>query len=167
MSRKLVLVSVVVLCLAVTVVALAASGRITVYVNGAEIHGDALLQNGRTYLPVRAVAEALGCSVVWDAQTRSVHIAERDPTQPAGAASVAPVTRSSVSGHVSAAPAPTPAPQPAVTTKASSSDATVYVTNSGKKYHRGSCRYLSKSKIPISKTDAGNQGYGACSVCKP
>lgn len=43
----------------------------------------------------------------------------------------------------------------------------VYVTNTGKKYHRGTCRYLKKSKIPISLEDAKRQGYGPCSVCKP
>jgi hypothetical protein len=43
---------------------------------------------------------------------------------------------------------------------------TVYVTRTGEKYHRGSCRYLRKSRIPISLTDA-KRDYGACSVCKP
>src|ERR1035437_10999911 len=31
---------------------------------------------------------------------------------------------------------------------------TVYVTKTGTKYHRESCRYLSKSKIPMSLKDA-------------
>ena len=44
---------------------------------------------------------------------------------------------------------------------------TVYITNTGAKYHRDGCRYLSKSKIPISKSDAIAQGYTACSVCDP
>ncbi len=44
---------------------------------------------------------------------------------------------------------------------------TVYITNTGSKYHRGSCRYLKKSKIAISKSDAIAQGYDACSVCNP
>lgn len=44
---------------------------------------------------------------------------------------------------------------------------TVYITKFGSKYHRGSCRYLSKSKIPISIEDAKARGYGACKVCKP
>ena len=44
---------------------------------------------------------------------------------------------------------------------------TVYITKTGAKYHRGSCRYLSRSKIPISLEEAKNKGYGACSVCKP
>ncbi len=44
---------------------------------------------------------------------------------------------------------------------------TVYVTKTGSKYHKSSCRYLKKSKIKTSKSDAKNSGYSACSVCKP
>ena len=44
--------------------------------------------------------------------------------------------------------------------------ATVYITRTGKKYHRGSCSYLRYSKIPISLTDA-KRLYSPCSVCKP
>ena len=45
-------------------------------------------------------------------------------------------------------------------------DSTVYITRTGKKYHRGSCSYLRYSKISISLTDAKRQ-YSPCSVCKP
>ena len=43
----------------------------------------------------------------------------------------------------------------------------VYITNTGSKYHRGSCSYLRKSKIEIDKAAAIAQGYGACSRCNP
>ncbi len=43
---------------------------------------------------------------------------------------------------------------------------TVYVTSTGAKYHRGSCRYLHSSKIPMSLADA-KESYTACSVCQP
>ena len=43
----------------------------------------------------------------------------------------------------------------------------VYITNTGKKYHRAGCRYLSKSAIPIRKKEAIARGYTLCSVCKP
>jgi hypothetical protein len=43
---------------------------------------------------------------------------------------------------------------------------TVYVTKTGEKYHTGSCRYLSKSKIPISLKNA-KFSYSPCSVCNP
>ncbi len=43
----------------------------------------------------------------------------------------------------------------------------VYITETGECYHRGDCRYLSHSKIPISLKDAKAQGYRPCSVCNP
>lgn len=42
----------------------------------------------------------------------------------------------------------------------------VYATRTGSKYHRGSCQYLRKSRIPMSLADA-KQSYDACSVCNP
>lgn len=47
-----------------------------------------------------------------------------------------------------------------------SSDVTVYITKSGSKYHVDGCRYLSKSKIPISLSEAKAK-YSPCSVCNP
>jgi len=50
---------------------------------------------------------------------------------------------------------------------AAQSAGTVYVTNTGEKYHRAGCRYLSKSSIPMSLDDAQASGYTPCSVCRP
>ena len=44
---------------------------------------------------------------------------------------------------------------------------TVYITDTGSKYHRGSCSYLRSSKHSISKNSAISQGYTACSRCNP
>jgi competence protein ComEC len=44
-------------------------------------------------------------------------------------------------------------------------DSIVYVTETGGKYHVDGCRYLKKSKIKISLSDAKSQGYEPCSVC--
>lgn len=46
-------------------------------------------------------------------------------------------------------------------------EAVVYITKTGKKYHRSSCRYLSNSKLEVSLKDAKKNGYEACKVCKP
>jgi competence protein ComEC len=48
-----------------------------------------------------------------------------------------------------------------------SSDVTVYITDSGEKYHVDGCRYLKKSKHGIALADAKKQGYEPCSVCHP
>jgi micrococcal nuclease len=41
----------------------------------------------------------------------------------------------------------------------------VYVTKTGKKYHRSGCSFLSKSSIPIQLEDAKAKGYTSCSKC--
>ena len=51
------------------------------------------------------------------------------------------------------------------TSSAKRSGTYVYITNTGSKYHRGTCRYLWNSKIKISLSSAKAQGYTACSVC--
>ncbi|MDR0642842.1 MAG: thermonuclease family protein, partial [Treponema sp.] len=48
-----------------------------------------------------------------------------------------------------------------------SNGSTVYVTNTGKKYHRDGCGSLGRSRIPLSLGDALRSGYEPCAVCKP
>lgn len=43
----------------------------------------------------------------------------------------------------------------------------VYKTATGHKYHRAGCRYLSQSQIPISVSEAIDEGLEPCSVCNP
>ena len=43
----------------------------------------------------------------------------------------------------------------------------VYITKTGKKYHKASCHHLKKSKIEIKKAKAKELGYTACAACKP
>ena len=54
---------------------------------------------------------------------------------------------------------------PAAYSSSDDQSETVYVTNYGNKYHRAGCRYLKKSQIPMSLSEAKRQGYTACSVC--
>ena len=42
----------------------------------------------------------------------------------------------------------------------------VYVTRTGRKYHKEGCRFLSKSRIPIKRNEAVER-YEPCGVCKP
>lgn len=44
---------------------------------------------------------------------------------------------------------------------------TVYITESGSKYHRGGCSYLAHSKIAKTCSWVVANGYTPCSVCKP
>lgn len=59
-------------------------------------------------------------------------------------------------------PTPEPINPPTIT-----DSCTVYITNTGTKYHNDGCYHLSKSKIPITLREAKEQGYTPCSVCKP
>lgn len=51
--------------------------------------------------------------------------------------------------------------------KAPKNDITVYITETGKKYHTEHCRYLKSSKIEINLSKALYKGYDRCKVCKP
>ena len=49
--------------------------------------------------------------------------------------------------------------------RTSSGGSTVYITDTGSKYHADGCRYLSKSKHAIGLNDAISRGLSPCSVC--
>lgn len=63
---------------------------IKIYIDGAElspkdVNGnptEPFTMNGSTYLPVRAIASALGKEVEWDGDTQSVYIGKKDQTKP-------------------------------------------------------------------------------------
>lgn len=64
------------------------------------------------------------------------------------------------------APTKTPAPK-VVKPSIRYNGATVYVTKSGKKFHREDCTSLSKSKIPMLFEEASKKNYTPCGLCKP
>ncbi|MCH5299211.1 MAG: Ig-like domain-containing protein [Ruminococcus sp.] len=47
------------------------------------------------------------------------------------------------------------------------SGATVYITNTGTKYHSSGCRTLRKSKYAVTLSYAKSSGYGPCGICHP
>lgn len=47
------------------------------------------------------------------------------------------------------------------------SSQTVYVTKTGEKYHKSTCKYLKYSKKEITLKKAKELGYISCKVCKP
>jgi len=127
-------------CVVVASSVSAATLRIAVYVNGRQLRADAILHNGRTYLPARALAEVLGCSVQWDAANKAVYI--QQGAAPGGSASTRPAAKQI-------------------------SQDLVYITNSGKEYHRATCRQVRNTKLAIPRTDAVARRYSPCTVCKP
>ncbi len=43
----------------------------------------------------------------------------------------------------------------------------VYVTESGRKFHRKDCRFVKKGGRPLTREEAIKLGYTPCSICKP
>ena len=46
-------------------------------------------------------------------------------------------------------------------------EVTVYITDTGSRYHVSTCRYLRYSKHSISLREAKHLGYTPCKVCQP
>ncbi len=55
----------------------------------------------------------------------------------------------------------------APTTQPADDSVTVYITPSGKKYHRADCPYLRGGGMPISRQAAREQGFEPCRHCHP
>jgi biopolymer transport protein ExbD len=62
---------------------------------------------------------------------------------------------------------PIVAQQPTVQVAQDPQSTTVYITKTGKKYHKDGCRYLSQSKIKTTLKEAKANGYTPCKVCHP
>lgn len=44
---------------------------------------------------------------------------------------------------------------------------TVYITDTGKRYHVSTCRHLRLSKHAVALGEAKRRGYTPCKVCRP
>jgi hypothetical protein len=79
-------------------------GGISIYVDGTKINpkdanGNAVepfIYNGTTYLPARAIADALNNDIKWDESTKTVHI-----TSKVGSSSTFPIGGSSITSSIS------------------------------------------------------------------
>lgn len=85
--------------------------------------------------------------------------------QSSAPSSSAASSKSTVNSSKPAAP-PSSSAAPAAPAEPEKKSVTVYVTESGKKYHSAGCQYLKKSSIPISLDDAKGK-YSPCSKCNP
>jgi len=68
--------------LSLNLIAFSAGSGITVYVDGDKLDfkdAEPFIENGRTLVPFRAIAEALGAEVGWDAKTQTVTITKENP----------------------------------------------------------------------------------------
>lgn len=133
MKKRLILVVAVFMVLAFAAGTIAApavqdvtatlAGDIKFFVNGKDwqpkdVDGSVMtpiIYNGRTYLPARAIGEALGVKVDWVNETRTVVLGDTMPPVVAPAPTPAPAPE----------PAPAPAPAPAAATALSAASGTI------------------------------------------
>jgi competence protein ComEC len=67
----------------------------------------------------------------------------------------------------SSLPSQQAATHPAPTYATQRNEVTVYITDTGERYHVSSCRYLRYSKHPVALGEAKSRGYTPCKVCQP
>lgn len=139
------------------------NGEILDLKDAAGNHVEPFMFDGTNYLPVRALAEALGLSVSWDGQTNTVKLTNATESE----SNKTPV----VTPQAPTAPA-VPATPPAVTqttpivenTNDSNTAKTVYVTKTGKRYHYDpSCN--GGTYIPSTLSSALSRGLTPCNKC--
>jgi len=87
---------------------------------------------------------------------------EPEPETPAD---IDPESETPTSAELEVPSPAAPDPAPAEPSPSPVQSETVYITQTGKKYHRAGCRHLQKSQIPISLDDAKAKGYTACKSC--
>ena len=59
------------------------------------------------------------------------------------------------------------APETTDSAESSNDEETVWITASGTKFHRESCRYAADGASRLSRADAEARGYVPCGICKP
>jgi len=64
-------------------------------------------------------------------------------------------------------PSHQPPSGPGAVAQTQNNELTVYITDTGKRYHLAACRHLDSSKHAISLGDAKRRGYTPCHVCQP
>ena len=168
-------------------------GSSTLYKNDEVIMLDvpAQIVNERTLVPARAVAESFSAFVDWDGETQTVVITDTydwvtvinntSPTeQPVKTTMPTPtvtlVPTASPIAEPTAAPTAnptvTPAEKPAAThivveAPSGITGVTVWIGETGAKYHRQDCRTLKGNKYEITLKEAQSQGREPCKVCDP
>ncbi len=122
------------------------------------VRGNRLSRSGEKYAGYVVIYSDRKGPVRWDLSSQTMYAQYarelREKQKLAAAAS-------SKGGIVSFPSSEKPAPL------LSPSEATVYVTKTGRKFHRETCRYVRKGARPILKKDALELGYTPCAICKP
>lgn len=72
--KKTILFTMVLLFAVMVISVVFAAPNVRIYVNNQRVQEDVIVKDQRTYIPLRAVTEAMGAEVLWNGDTSSVHI---------------------------------------------------------------------------------------------
>ncbi len=154
-------------------------GSNTLYKNDETVTLDvpAQIVNDRTLVPARAVAESFGAFVDWNSETQTVIITDtygmvtiidnEHPTETPIEPTITPTTatpapNTAAKEELTAVPAPT---HVVVEASPETIGATVWIGETGTKYHYQDCRTLKGNKYEITLEEAKAQGRTPCGVC--
>lgn len=174
-----------------------AGSAITVHIDGALIQCDVppIIENSRVFLPMRAAAEAMGASVVWDNASRSISVEKGSTTAyfvvgdttylnngVAKESDVAPMIKDSrtmlpIRVFAESLGADDNAARDVqITTSGTTGPSTLVATsfilnNNSYKFHRPTCSAVDRMTNPIpyqgTRESLISQGYTPCKLCNP
>lgn len=138
-------------------------GTILTPVDAAGNTVEPFILNGTTYLPVRAISEALNLTVTWDGTTSTVILASEGYT---------PLTQDIPDDSNTQKPGGNGSVSEQETSDPGQSEGRYVGSTQSDKFHYATCQHakkiLSENKIWFeTREDAFAKGYSPCGVCKP
>jgi hypothetical protein len=134
------------------------------------LSGDMGQRQSEASLPVSSMpATPSETPMLVDAATpaagRSVKAQSKNSVATKSAPAAGSAQLNSAASPAAAPIAETAAPVRSIAPKPKQVEETFYITKTGARYHRGSCRHLRRSAYPITRAEAEAQGYTPCRVC--
>ncbi len=123
------------------------------------VRGNRLSRSGEKYAGYVVIYHDRKGPVTWDMSSDEMYEEYAKELRKAREASQATSSSSKPSFSPSVSGKSPPLPY--------SDEATVYLSKTGRKFHRKNCRYVRGGARPIPRGDALKSGHTPCSVCKP
>ena len=133
--------------------------NINVTIDGKQVElkdkNEPFVIDGTTYLPVRAIGEALGLDVAWDGETSTVALTTKSASTTTSAPTKSTTSTTSIPGSTK------------------STEKTYVLNTNTKKFHTQGCSSVSqikssnKGSFTGSRADLIAKGYTPCKKCNP
>ena len=138
-------------------------GSNNAYVNNNAVILDVPAQsvNGRTMVPARFVAEALGCNVTWNSDNQLIQISSSKSTNDTNNIKKGNSNNNSTKNTEQIQTNESASLENSIT----ANEKTVYITANGKKYHSNPNCSNMKSPKAITLSKAESSGYTPCKKC--